>query len=216
MAIPKTEQELNHYCVTGVSHIKANGARLGISANNITDATDAEGLRVTAYEAAMNPTTRTVTTIAEKNRLTLLEVVILRRIFGDIPNSKLTQADRDVLDIPERLYLHLVLPLPTSKPVGKLIPGERLKHTIHIVDSDSGKKAQPPGTSACEIWYKKGGIPPKSEKELSYAGSTSNHTFTCEFDGEDAGLVVYYWIRWVNSKNEKGTWGQMFSGNIQG
>ena len=66
------------------------------------------------------------------------------------------------------------------------------------------------------IWYKIGGTAPVSEKDLSYVGSTANHTFTCTFDGTEAGLMVYYWIRWVNSKNDKGSWGQMFSGNVQG
>lgn len=213
---PTKELELNDYCATASQYIIDNKTTLGTSADDITALTGAEELRAPAYKLAMNPTTRTVTTIAERDRLTALELVIFRRIFGDIPDSKLSQAARDILLIPERVYTHVIIPLPTSKPVGKLVPGDRLKHTINIVDSDSGKRAQPPGTSACEVWYKKGGTPPTSEKDLSYVGSTANHSFSCTFDGTEAGLMVYYWIRWVNSKNDKGSWGQMFSGNVQG
>ena len=145
-----------------------------------------------------------------------MKLVIFRKIFGDIPDTKLSQAARDILLIPERVYTHIVLPLPKSSPIGKLIPGERLKHTINIVDSETGKKAQPLGTSACEIWCKKSGLAPTSEKDLSYLGSTANHTFSSTFDGTEAGVMIYYWIRWVNSKNEKGSWGQMFGGTVQG
>jgi len=214
--LPTKEHEVNEYCGTSVKYLIDNKVELGISPTDITDITAKEAERAPAYKLAINPTTRTVTTIAERDRITAEEFVILRRIYGDIPDSKLSQAARDILLITERTYTHIVIPLPKSNPVGKLIPGERLKHTIHIVDSDSGKKAQPAGVSACEVWRKVGGTAPASEKDLSYVGSTANHTFTCTFDGTEAGEMVNYWIRWVNSKNDKGTWGQMFGGNVQG
>ncbi len=36
------------------------------------------------------------------------------------------------------------------------------------------------------------------------------------FTGTYAGLNVYYWMRWVNSRNEKGSWGPVFSAYVQG
>ena len=82
------------YCVTSVKYIIDNKVELGISPNDITDITAKEAERAPAYKSAMNPTTRTVTTIAEGDRINVEELVILRRIYGDIPDSKLTQADR--------------------------------------------------------------------------------------------------------------------------
>ena len=213
---PTKEHELNDYCVNSSKYIIDNKTVLGTSAEDVTALTEKEAERAPAFKLAMNPTTRTVTTIAERDRLTNEEVVIFRRIFGDTPDSKLSQAARDILLIPERIYTHIVVPLTKSSPIGKLIPGERLKHTINIVDSETGKKAHPHGTSACEVWCKKGGLAPVAEKDLLYVGSTANHSFTQTFDGNEAGLMVYYWIRWVNSKNEKGSWGQMFGGTVQG
>ncbi len=89
--LPTKEHEVNEYCVTSVKYLIDNKAELGISPNDIIDITAKEADRAPAYKSAMNPTTRTVTTIAERDKITAEELVILRRIYGDIPLNNACQ-----------------------------------------------------------------------------------------------------------------------------
>ena len=168
------------------------------------------------FPESIGKSTSTVTTVALKNKSKKKMKSILRVIFGDIPNSVLTTEDRIVLNIPVMGGLRNVLAMTDSMPIGVLDAGNRFKHKIKITDSKTGKYAQPKGVSGCEIWIKISEQPPVDEDELKYVGSTSNRSFSCNFKGTDAGKKVWYWIRWVNSQNEKGNWGPQFSGNIQG
>ena len=56
------------------------------------------------------------------------------------------------------------------------------------------------------------------------AGGTSNPyittdtatPFTVNFDGADAGKTVYYWLRWVNTRSERGPWSSQVSAMVVG
>ena len=213
---PDDDLDLNDYFIFSVEYILDNEERFALSDSNKKKMNDTLDLWLIRFPKAIGATTSTKTTVAEKNKTRKEMKAILRIIYGDIPNSILTVKDRIVLNIPVMGGIRNVLAMTNSTPIGVLNSGNRLNHNITISDSQSGKRAQPKGVSACEIWQKISEEPPFDEEDLKYVGSTSNHSFSCNFKGSNAGKKVWYWIRWVNSQNDKGSWGPMFSGNIQG
>ena len=77
----------------------------------------------------------------------------------------------------------------------------------------SGKKAKPHGVDGCEVWQKIGGVAPVSIADLVYLETMSKNPLLIGFDGTQAGLKVYYWMRWEN-KHSKGNWEPTFGGAI--
>ncbi len=212
---PRKESLLSIYFQVVVSYIVLNFARLLITPANKTKLTDKYAEWITIYALATTAATSTKTNVGEKDKIEEEMKVILRGIYGDFPDSVLTQTDRDTMNIPVNGGAHPHVPLGSSTPIGQANGGARLHHVITLLDSVSNKHAQPHGTSACEVWQKIGGTAPVEASELTYIGSTSNAVFATDFAGTDAGKLVYYWMRWVNSRNEKGNWSPMFSANVQ-
>ena len=216
MAFPRKESLLSIYFQVVVAYIGLNFGRLLITPANKTLLNNEYALWVVDYPLATTAATSTTTTVETKDEDEGKMKVILRSIYGDIPNSVLTITDRSTFNILEVGGTHAHVPMGTSTPIGKVNAGARLHHVITLFDSTSGKHAHPHGASGCEVWQKIGGATPVLASELTYVGSTNNAVFATNFPGTDAGLMVYYWMRWVNSLNEKGQWSPVFSANVQG
>ena len=52
--------------------------------------------------------------------------------------------------------------------------------------------------------------------ELIYVDTDTRTPFIIKFNGEDGGKTVYYWLRWVNSRNEVGPWSKPVSAMVVG
>lgn len=212
---PSKESLLSIYFQVVVAYILIHFARLLITPANKTKLTDKYAEWVAIYALATTAATSTKTNVGQKDIIEEEMKVILREIYGDFPASALLLADRDTFNIPVLGGAHPHVPMPTSTPIGKADGGARLHQVITLTDSVSNKHAHPHGTSACEVWQKIGGIAPVLASELTYIGATSNAVFATDFLGTDAGLQVYYWMRWVNTRNEKGNWSPVFSATVQ-
>ena len=212
-SFPRKESLLNLYFIRVVAHILANLLRFLVSDNNKNEMTDCLDKWETAYPAAINPSSSTEDKVADKNIARDNMKAILRRIFGDIATSKLTQTDRSVMRIPALGGYHAYVPMADCWPIGRVNQGSRLSHKISYLDNVSGKKGKPYGVKGCEIWSKIGGDEPVSQSEMVYLGTITTIPFTINYVGTQGGLKVYYWIRWVDKKN-KGKWGPCFFGTI--
>jgi len=60
------------------------------------------------------------------------------------------------------------------------------------------------------------GEPPKEANELIYLATNTSSPYMVLFEGKDAGKVVYYWLRWVNTRGERGPWSNMLSAMVVG
>ena len=106
---------------------------------------------------------------------------------------------------------------PTTPPVGRIDASQRLKHTVHFVDSGTPtSKAKPAGVQGCEIRMKVGDPAPTGPNDLEFVTIDSKTPHTIDFEASDAGKRVVYWIRWVSKRGEPGPWGAPISALIQG
>ena len=109
------------------------------------------------------------------------------------------------------------VPTPTTSPVGSVDFSVRLQHTINFSDEASPRsKAKPTGVHGCEIYMKIDGEAPKDASELSYVATDTATPYVVKFDGAKAGKIVYYWLRWVNTRGEAGPWSIAVSAMVVG
>ncbi len=211
---PRQESELNLYFQQSGGYLQTNAARLLVSATNLANLV----ARLTAwngtYPISQNPDTRTKTSIDNKDSAKddLLET--LRAIYDDIPESALTDQDRNTLGITARSTNRTPTPVPTTKPIAQVDTSKRLEHTISFTDED-GSLAKPEGVRGCQIWMKLGDVP-KDPKELTYIATDTKTPYVYHFDGVDAGKAAHYWLRWENTRGETGPWSDDVMATVTG
>ncbi len=214
-SFPKKESELNTYFNVAVAYLLTNILRLIVSVANKATMNSNLITWNTTYPLASTRATRTKANVADKNVAKRGVKSILRLIFGDLPASVLTPTDRLTLLIPVVGGPRPSMPIPASVPNGRVDNSYKLVHRLGYTDSVSGKKGKPHGATGCEIWQKIGGTPPVSLTDLTELETITKSPLVITFEGTQAGLKVYYWMRWVN-KTGKGNWGPSFEGTILG
>ena len=214
-SFPSKESLLNLYFIRVFAYIfiAANLARFLVSTANQTELTTSFAGWSKYYPLATDPATSTEDNVANKNIWMERMLAILRKIFADIANSVLTATDRATLLIPIVGGPHPYVPMPDCWPIGTVRSKSRLALVITYIDSLTGKKAKPEGVKGCEIWFKIGGTEPISISEMTYLKTITKTPFVIDYDGTHGGQKVYFWIRWIDSKNE-GKWGPCISGTI--
>lgn len=132
-------------------------------------------------------------------------------------NSSVTNEQRAALGITVPKSTKTLSPVPETRPMAYVDNKNRLEHIIHFFDEATPKsKAKPEGVRACEIWIKIGGTPPTDAKELTYLASDTRSPYVVHFNGEDAGKMAHYMLRWLNTRNEPGPWSETVSATISG
>jgi hypothetical protein len=139
---------------------------------------------------------------------------MLRRVYGDIPQSVLSIDDRNTLNMEERSTTKTPSPVPVTFPIATVKYSVRLEHTISFTNQD-GRHARPEGVRGCQVWYKEG-VPVTSVKELQFLGTDTSSPFLNKFDVSDVGKTIHYWLRWENSRGEVGPWGPVATATVVG
>jgi hypothetical protein len=73
-------------------------------------------------------------------------------------------------------------------------------------DSDSNRRAKPPGVHGLEIAYALLPQPPADWSALTHSDFDTQTPFRITFTGDDRGKTVYFATRWENTRGEKGPW----------
>lgn len=211
---PSKEGEFNTHVNVAVPYLLDNRVRLMISEPN-QEAIDT-GLAVwnEIFPLSQNVNTRTKTIVENKDASKSVLLQAMRTTFADIPQSALTNEDRNTLNLEARSTTRTPAPVPTSRPVGQVNTSNRLEHIISFTD-EGGSHARPAKVRGCQIWYKEG-EPVLSVKELRYLATDTLSPFKHLFDVEDAGKTIHYWLRWENTRGETGPWSNVVSATVTG
>lgn len=211
---PSAEASLNLYFQAAVPYLIANATRLGVSTANQSAITSHLTLWNTAYPASQNSNTKTKSIVEKKDIAKENLMTTLRSIYADIPASALTVEDRNTLNIAERSTTRTPAPVPTTKPIAQVDTSKRLEHTVSFTD-ENGSAGKPAGVHGCQIWFKIG-EPAIDPSELSYMATDTASSHTYRFAGEVAGKNVYYWLRWENTRGERGPWSDVVMATVTG
>jgi len=129
-----------------------------------------------------------------------------------------TDAQRAALDITVPDTTGTPSGSPTTAPVVTIETAQRLQHTIQFArtQAEGGGRGKPAGVRGCQIWMKIGAPAPVAESDLAFVTEDTRTPHTINFENADAGKLVFYWCRWVNSKGDIGPWAAPVSATIVG
>ena len=216
--IPHPDEAFNLFVGPFSTYASVNAVALGLATADTAALATAVGNWSTAFpihNAAVitAQTTQTAKDAARTNVETLLRPMI-QQIQA---NPKVTDAQRAAMNLNLRSKSHTPAAVPTTVPVATVDTSQRLQHTISYRDSATPNSTQKPhGVAYCEIWAKVGGPAPTDASQLVYLGNASSSPQLEAFTGAQAGLPVWYWLRWVNTLGDKGPWSAPATATIQG
>jgi len=191
----------------------------GILVGDFTLLKTAQSGWVDGYDSAEVKTVRNNGDVAGKDSTRAVYEKALRKFNKQwlISNTRVSDRERELMGLTVPVETRTPAPKPTTKPVVTINFAQRLQHELHIVDEATPtRKAKPVGVHGCEIWMKIDGPAPVSVSELSYVATTTRTPGTVIFEGIHAGKIVYYWLRWVNTRGEHGPWSNVVSAMVVG
>jgi len=217
---PGKDADFNNYVNIAIPYLTTNEARLLVTAASqevlttvntvLTNATTGWN---TVYQQSQNPAVATSTTTAVKNYLRSSIETSLRIIFSDIPESVLTQADRDTLNLPLSSGTHTPSPVPVSQPLVSISNRTFLSVTLVIVDSGHPQNGgKPTGVSSIQIegaFFAAGSTPKiPTDADFRNIATTGKTSYMRSYASDQLAGTEYIRARYLNSRGEPGNWGE--------
>lgn len=207
---PSRESELLSWLANYSSRITANAVALGFTTAEATALANLVTAFQTAYTAAINPSTRTKTTVEAKD-LAKAQVVATARSYARRiqANPAITPTQKIDLGLPNRSTARVPVPPPSTKPVLTLNKSNDREHVIRIADSaDINARRKPAGVSGAQIfsWVQEttGAVPPTDLEDWRFEGTARRNEFAVDYRTSDVGKNAYIAARWVNPRDESG------------
>jgi len=217
--IPQNDAKMNLWQKNLVEIVASNKTEWGILDTDLALVKTKQAVWEPAFEKASNKQNRTAADVLAKDEAYDDYVATIRPFVAQwlANNNKVTDADRARMGLTVKTGTRTATPIPTTSPVGSIDFSVRLQHTIHFSDEASPRsKAKPAGVHGCEIYMKIDGEAPKDVSELTYVATDTATPYVVKFDGTKAGKMVYYWLRWVNTRGETGPWSITINAMVMG
>jgi hypothetical protein len=216
--IPHPDPEFDGFFDQIHTYITANAADLGLTPDQLPPLAAAKTTWDTAYPAHKTAASAAGGAARTKEHARSGAEQLLRPIIQQIQaNPKVTDEQRKAMNIHVRSKTRTSASIPTTAPMATIDTSQRLRHVINYRDSAAANsRKKPAGVAYCEIWAKVGSPAPTGVGDLAYLGNATQTPQLEEFTGAQAGMTVYYWLRWVNTLGQKGPWSEQVSATIQG
>ena len=217
--IPNTDPEFDLWQKSLMDKIRELMPTWGIDPIKTVDLDSKQSNWNTAFSKASNKQNRTAADVQAKNDAAYEYKKEIRKfVIENLSyNGNVTDSDRTLMGLTVKSGTRTATPVPATSPLGTVDFAVRLQHTIHLSDQATPQsKAKPAGVHGCEVWSKLGGEAPKDASELSYQGVSTSNSFTITYEGKQANIMAYYWLRWVNTRGEYGPWSTTVSSIIVG
>ena len=217
--IPRPDADFNLFQGNLLTIVGPNMASWGILKDDYTALTSLQTLWTNAFAKASNKLNRTSADVQAKDDARAAFEKALRTFIAQwlTHNTKVPDSERERMGLTVKDHKHTLTALPASSPVGTIDFSVRLQHTIEFTDDASPRsKAKPAGVQGCEIWMKLGGEAPRDATELAYLATDTRTPYVAHFTGADAGKTAWYWLRWINTTGQPGSWGSPMSAMVVG
>jgi hypothetical protein len=217
--IPSTDPEFDLWQKSLMDKIRELMSTWGIDPTKTVDLDSKQSNWNMAFSKASNKQNRTAADVqAKKDALDDYKKEIRSFVAEFLANnSSVSDSDRTLMGLTVKSGTRTAAPVPATSPLGTVDFSVRLQHTLHLSDQATPQsKAKPAGMHGCEVWVKLGGEAPKDASELSYLGISTSYAYTATYEGKQANIMAYYWLRWVNTRGERGPWSTTVSSIIVG
>jgi hypothetical protein len=162
----------------------------------------------TKYRAWTDTSTRTeaIITALATSQKTLTSNY--RRLYTGFLKSNPLVTDEDLvrMGLPKRNTERTPVPVPTTWPESHVDTSTQRRIVIHFFDStDPHKKSKPEGVHGAEIrWQVFDAQQVVTMENLIESSFDTKTPFTLDFKEEQRGKILYYALRWENTRGEKG------------
>jgi hypothetical protein len=169
---------------------------------------------ITAYEQALakaqDPNSGVADTLEKNETRDTLKTATRKYVKEFLEyNSLITDEERLHMGLP----VHDPKPTPAPAPVTFPVTTVKLPSPgvveIHVVDSESGRKAKPAGVHGFELK-----MAMRDEPATDWAQLTDSLFFTrtparLSFAGKERGKMLSFAVRWENTRGVKGPWSEI-------
>ena len=154
-------------------------------------------------------------TQAKEERRDVLEKLLRELLRLVKAQSSVKESDLSALG---QIVMSSYTPLSNpTRPTGKVDTSQRLQHTISFADEATPDlRRKPAGTIGCAIYQKTGGAPPTDGKECVFVALDTATPYVKEFEGEDAGKMIHYMLRWQLKDGTYSAWSETISATVTG
>ena len=166
-----------------------------------------------AIAAYRDPAKHTPAVVREKNDARKDYVAALRTfIQGQLMHNPLvTDADRLEMGLPVYDRKPTPAPVPETRPEIEVDFSQFARHILHVRDSKSKSAGRPAHVAGFEIWRRIGGDTEPVITEMQLVEQAVHSPHALEYAFEERGKRVWYIMRWVNTRGEKGPWSEIVS-----
>jgi hypothetical protein len=215
--VPRKNSDFDNWQAIVISCVQENLITWDIPEQRLTDLQAKAESWHSKYVKTINRQDRTSAEVRAKDDARRVLEYDIRKFIAQYlaHNDKIRNSDRELMGLTIRSGKHTPVPVPISSPVLTINFSVRLQHTLTIVDNGSSfRRSKPKGVLGCQIWVKIDGEPPKEASELMYISVATRSTYVINYEGNKTGKVVYYWVRWINSRQQAGPWSALYSAVI--
>ncbi|WP_043588009.1 hypothetical protein [Geminisphaera colitermitum] len=214
--IPAKDEDFDIWQRNFIIKLSPIATRLGIPEARSNTLESLQGQWTDAWLTASAPATRTSVAVeakswARSNYEAEIRAVVRQYITY---NDQASDADRISLGLPIHKESRTPAPVPTTYPDYTIDTSVIRQLTIYFHDQNKTNKAKPAGTHGAEILWAIRDTPPTSIEDLTRSGFDTHSPFTLTFDENQRGKIVYFCLRWENTRGLKGPWSEIGSAII--
>jgi hypothetical protein len=209
--IPQGRNDFNGFQENFIVTVEPMLDSFGITAESFKPLADEQQVWQQLWQKTVNPQNRTQADVQARDGEQKVYTELLRSFINQFikNNPKVSNADKGRLGLTVSDGSRTASPVPTTAPAVTVSIGSQ-QHTIAFMDEGSTSKAKPAGVHGCEIWMKRGAAP-TTDSELSFVITDTASPHIMKFDSSEVGTMVYYRLRWVNTRGEAGPWSKLAS-----
>jgi hypothetical protein len=208
--IPPKDADFNDWLVNFSTLLTANPTNYGLVAGDATAVATVKNAWVTAYTAAVNPTTRTSATIATKDGARASAEATVRPYAIRIRNnSSVSDALKIGIGVTIPDTPPTPIPAPSTSPLPGFISAIPLETTLAYKDSGTLGKGKPFGAIGVEVWRSIGVAYATDPVQCTYTATVTKTPFKTVFIADDQGKKCTIFLRFVTRSGPGGAaqWG---------
>lgn len=205
--IPSTDSGFSDWLLNFATLIAAGPTAYGLVAGDATAISAQNTSYQAAYALAVDPSTRTPSTVAAKDAAKSLALSVVRPYALQInANAGVTDEQRADLGLTIRKTTPTPVPAPSTAPGITFRAAIPLATTLGYYDTATPTtKAKPYGTIGMELWVAVGTVAAVDPAQGSFRALVTKSPFVVSFEPAQQGKIATVFGRWVT---RGGTGGQ--------
>jgi hypothetical protein len=195
--LPNSDSGFNDWLLNFSTLLTASPATYGLAAPDAVLVAAEQSAFAAAYSLAIDPSTRTPVTVANKDAARAAAQVVVRPYAVEISqNPAVSNGDKTAIGVTVRVTTPTPIPAPVTAPAIELIKASPLVQQLQIRPVGSTSKGKPFGCIAIEVARIVGTVAATDPAQLRIIGQYGKTPLIQSFVSADQGKIVTYAARY--------------------